>query len=652
MPESLPDPMGYAPERGLWRLLQAKGYEGSFQVFRENHPFAGTPESMIGPLDQEGIQARLALIQVQDLRYLERPTLVQLKDGSWAMLKEWTRQGCLLETPRGDLAQTLQELAQIWSGLGLDLAPPLGPGSLWRRLRSLAGAYRPHLVQVLLTTLILQALGLAGPFITGLVLNRALPDGAETLLVVVAVGIVLTALFQGWLNWLRGRFLLFMVNRMEVAAERGFLDHVLRLPFAFLQGTTLGDLLQAFGGLSAARELAMEKTLSTLLDGVMALVFLGAMVWVLPVPALVVLLATVVMAGATVATGRVEARIQRRLVETQATQRGYLSEILAGIGTLKAAGAERPSLLRWQGFFQKELRLGLREGQVRLWADAGLGLVSQGMASLLLIWGGWMVLEGVLQVGTLFAFLQLGASFSGAVLGVVDTYLVFIVLGPQLARTEALLAQAPEPAAAQAPSVTTAAAVLMEDIWFRYTPEGPWVLSGFNLQVAPGEDLALQSASGSGKTTILRLLAGLLTPEKGRISIDGALPRAARQRTLYLPQFVQIMGGTVLENLRLYSGGASEQALLDAARRSGLDELLASWPMGYHTILPNGGRSLSGGQRQLIALTGVLASARALLLLDEAMANVDGPRSAELLRALRERPWTMISARHSKVGLR
>ena len=650
MPDDGRELTGFTPAAALWRLLRAKGYEESFQIFQENHWLDDTAEAMTEPLKQAGIQARLALIQPEELRYLACPTLLRLKNGSWLLLRARSRRGFQVEAPQGAFAQTFQELKESYSGQALDLSPPMGTGSLWRRLWTLAAHHRPNLSQIALATLLLQFLGLAGPLITGVILNRALPNGAHSLLGLVAAGTLFVGLFQAWLGWFRGHVLLYLVNHMEVATERALLDHLLRLPFPFLQKRTVGELLQAFNGLSAARELLMEKTLGSLLDGAMAILYLGAMAWILPGPTLAAFAATLLIAAITLAAGRGEARLQGLGIELQAREQGYLSELMAGIGTVKAAGAEIPAHQRWNSYYRKELSLGLRQGRIRIWTDAGLGTLSQGLGVFLLIWGGRLVLDGALRLGTLFVFLQLSTAFTGAVMGVVDIGLSLILLGPQLAKAEAILAIPTETPLPKPHPMTPSlpGPALMEDVWFRYTPEGPWVLSGFNLQVESGDKFTLKGASGCGKTTVLRLMAGLFTPEKGTISIGGLSPRQARPSLLYLPQFIQIMGGTVMENLRVLAGGATLEAILRAARRSGLEDLAATLPMGYNTLLPHGGRSLSGGQRQLIAITAALASGRPLLLLDEAMANLDLQRSAVLAEALAEAPWTVISASHGR----
>ena len=186
----------------------------------------------------------------------------------------------------------------------------------------------------------------------------------------------------------------------------------------------------------------------------------------------------------------------------------------------------------------------------------------------------------------------------------------------------------------------------MEGVWFRYGPERPWVLQGYDLELEAGAHHELEGPSGSGKSTVLRLLAGLLVPERGRVLLAGRPPADLRQDLVYLPQFVRIFGGSVEDNLRLFSSGAPRDRIHATAAATGLAALVAHWPMGYQTLLSPGGRSLSGGQRQLIALTGAMASGRPLLLLDEALANLDPLHAAPLRELLHTGPWTLVSARH------
>ena len=638
---------GFPPLEGLWRLLVAKGYEGGFQGFLDSHGQRTEPEDLVEALEAQGIQARAALLQEEDLVFLECPTLVEIQGGTWALLLASGEGRLLLEAPQRRL--TLAECRGRFTGRALDLAPGLPPGAnLWVRLKGLFLHRTRELWLAAAATLLLQILALATPAITALVMNRALPDGATSLLWIVLVGLFLATAHQVWIGWIRDRILLFVSTRVEVSAERGFLEHALRCPFPFLQARTLGQLMQAFSGFLAARDLLPVKTVGVFLNASLAVVYLAAMGVILPMPTLLIVLVTGVIALVTLGVGRLEAKLEARQGEAQATEHGLLFELVAGIGTLKAAGAEGRGLSRWQRAFRKVLLLELARGKVNLWASVGVGALSQALSVVLLVWGGTHLLDGTLRIGTLFGYLQLSAGFMASVLVVVQTFITLMILKPQLARAQEILSMEPEPRARRQPPGQAPVTVRMEDVWFRYTPSGPWILQGYDLEVAAGTQRPLTGPSGSGKTTVLRLLAGLHQPERGTVRVAGLNPAEARDRLVYLPQFVQIFGGSIMENLRVFSNGAPVDRLRDAARRTGLQALVDTLPMGYQTLLPSGGRNLSGGQRQLIALTGALGSERPLLLLDEAMANLDGLHALPLQSVIEGGAWTVVAAHHAR----
>ncbi|HTL99239.1 MAG TPA: ATP-binding cassette domain-containing protein, partial [Holophagaceae bacterium] len=235
----------------------------------------------------------------------------------------------------------------------------------------------------------------------------------------------------------------------------------------------------------------------------------------------------------------------------------------------------------------------------------------------------YLVLQSEAGLGTLVAFVQMSSAFLSAFLNLANAYLAFVVLRPQLAPAVEVLEVETRPRVLPALARPLTGPVLVEGVWFRYEPKGPWVLKDSELRVEPGQVKHVQGPSGCGKSTLLRLIAGLYEPDQGNISIGGRPPASASGSLIYLPQFVQIYGGSILENLKLLSGQASLDRLLETAEQTGLQELLDHLPMGLETILPPGGGSVSGGQRQLIALTAVMASQRPLLLLDEAMSNLD-----------------------------
>jgi ABC-type bacteriocin/lantibiotic exporter with double-glycine peptidase domain len=641
---------GLPAEIATWRLLSLAGRaDASLVEFRENWRGDAEPEAMLPLLEFHHLPAHCVRIDDADLAGLDTPALLQLRDGSWLVLRALRdKDNLIVEGADGVLRASVQMLGAHLSGLAVELLPRLPEGaSLWARFRRLVLLQRGPLMRIALAAIPLQLLALVSPELSGLVLGRALPDGATALLHLAAVSIVAAALFTGGITWFRERVVLSLMTRLEVAVKRSFLDHVLRLGFPQLQRFTTGEFLQAFSGISVARTLFAERALGTLVDGALVIGYLLAMGVKLWAPTLLMLLVSILVAVLALVAGHAQARQQAEEVKAQARQRGYLTELIAGVRTIKAAGAERASHARWLRYFGHELDFTLRRLRIGLWPQVGMDATRQAFSVTMLVWGGYSVLQGSLGLGSMFGFLLLGEAFLRAMAGMVDAGLALLVLKPQLARTAELFAMPTRPCADPGPAGKLEGPVVLTDVWFRYAPDGPYVLREYHLELSAGANLVLEGPSGCGKSTILRLLAGLYVPERGSISLGGRDPERARERLLYLPQFIQIYAGTIMDNLRILSGGATRQRLLEAAALTRFDAVVDALAMRYDTPLPHGGATFSGGQRQLLALTAALASDRDLLLLDEPMANIDQVGAEHMTRLLQSQGRTIICAGHT-----
>ena len=640
---------GLEADVALWRLLSARGIETSLPRLREESALDDSLESMQVALSQHPLHARAIRIDhPRELAALELPTLLQLKTGRWVVLRECRRRQAVVDTADGLRRLPVLAIAPLLAGHGVETGADLPPGvGLWPRLRALLLGHRRVLLHFALASLALQALAVATPELTGRVMGAALPNDAESLLGLLAAATVAVGVFSGAFGRLRQRLVLYLLTRSEFTLRRGLLEHTLRLPFMELQKRSLGSLMQAFYGIASTRSQLAERILSAVVDGALALGFLALMGAKLWQPTLALALFAFAMAAVAVPIARVQARLQSGEVDAQAAQRGYLTELITGIRVVKAAGAERTAHALWRARFARELAFTLGKNRVGLWNDVGLQALRQTASMALLIWGGYAVLQGEIGVGTLFAFLLLAEAFLASLSNLVGTYLQIAMAVRQLAPADALLRLDALPPRRNVRGGAPSGAIEMRDVWFRYAPDGPWVLQDHALKVEPGQKITLRGPSGSGKSTALRLLAGLYAPERGSITIGGREPSMAATRMLYLPQFVGLHAGTIMDNLRNLSGNAPMPRIVDTAAQTGFDAVVASLLMGYHTPIPQGGLSLSGGQRQLLALTAALASDCDLLLLDEPMANLDTLLQARMNALLAASPATVISVGHT-----
>lgn len=647
-----PDPLdalqGLPLQEATCRLLRALGSAVETAEFARLWPLDGRVDRALKALDHLGHPARAVTLGLEDLRVVPLPTLVRANDGSWLVLRKRNRRSFVLEGAKGLETRTITQVQAGLSGLAFERVLGAREGGGARlRLFALLGAQRRLVIRLLVLSVLLQAAAIAAPQLSGHLLGRALPDGDTPLVYLLAGGILGAAALAAAFAWTRDRLLLFIATHADLALKRGFMDHVLRLPLVTAQRHSTGELLQAFSGITTARALLGERGAAALLDIAVMAACLAVMAVRMPGGAWVATAAGALIAATTIMAGTRQAREQAREVEAQARQRGYLTELVTGIGTVRALGVESICSERWARRLGTELRVRLRKQRAGLWSEVGADGIRQAATLAMLVWGGYGALQGTLSLVDLFAYLFLGEVFLQATAGVAQAGLALTLVRVQLSATDAVFMTPALPRLAPDPSPVVGR-IEMRDVWYRYTPDGPWVLKDHSFTVEPGEVVVLDSASGTGKTTMLRLLAGLCSPERGTVRLDRREPRTRSASVFYLPQFPQLHAGSMMDNLQTLSRAACQARILEAARLTGLERLASTMPMGFATPLPHGGGTLSGGQRQLLALTAALASDCPVLLLDEPLASLDSIQRERLMGVLRAQGRTLVIAEHGQ----
>jgi ABC-type bacteriocin/lantibiotic exporter with double-glycine peptidase domain len=614
------------------------------------HQVEGEPtaQALVTALVERGVNARVVDIGAGDLRYLALPTMVSMRGNRWALLRSVGRRHARIERFAGEIETVPRaELAQLFAGVALDLsARPMEGPLASRALRILRG----HARDLALIAAVLGAATLLGtlpPLLTRVLLDRVIPERSREVLFAVAVASLALGLHTAWLDAIRERAIRRLELRVTVVVSTELLEHVLGLPFAYVQRKRLGDLLQVLSSAGTASQLATSGILLPIFDVATALVY-GVLLF-LSLPALGASLACLALLNSAmvVASSRRAAVLQEQALRSRSRSAGLLAEVLGAMPTVRALGLERALGGEWLGRLLEEQALGTKRLNVALTGRiAGDGIGQLSTIGVFVI-GGLACLEGRLSTGALSANAMLASGFLSAVGGLASLPGKFWSARASLERTREVLAvKTDERPVRQGIVRQTAPRVEVQDVWFRHGPERAWALRSFSLDVEPGEMRILRSASGSGKTTLLRLIAGLYLPDRGSVSIDGYDAHRARERVAYVPQDALLFEGSILENLEMLSHGASRPALFEAAVRTGFAEVVAPLPMQYETWLPTGGGTLSGGERQLLVLTACLASNRPLLLLDEPLRHLDRASQSRLFGADLFRGRTVIVAMH------
>jgi ATP-binding cassette subfamily B protein RaxB len=575
-----------------------------------------------------GLPARPFRPHKEDLRHIRLPSLA-LSDLGEAFLVSRSRHG-RLQFQRADGSK-----AEIEAGRAaltfIEIAPALPHGCrfLPRLAKALRGEMRA-IVQLGALCGVVQLAALAPPLLTRMITDRLLPDGASDLLLVVCAALLLLQFHRAALDACRAGVARVLDALLESTVLRGSFADLLEKPFAALRNRNVGELLQPLTSAEAVRGLAVGLATTALVDCAVILSTLIALAGMVPAVALSMLAGgTATVAASTVLTRR-HAVLQRAEIDATERQNGYLHELIVGAPTISVCGAASTVFDGWlRRFVSQEVAI-LRRYVLALWLDLLFDGAHQAARLAALLWAAALCLQGHMSAGTLLASTMLADSLMRGLISFGVSALVISSAGIHLDRVDGALGSKPrQKPKALSTEAYAGLAIDIDGVWFRYGDDRPWVLADHKLKIRQGSVLRMQGGSGSGKTTLLRVLAGIEEPQRGRIQILGRAPAEARALIYYLPQQMHLFEGTIRQNLELLSG-ASYAAIRQVAARSGLQDWIDMLPMGYDTPLPPGAGNVSGGQRQLIALTAAVASGRPLLLLDESLANIDSETQARL----------------------
>ena len=534
--------------------------------------------------------------------------------------------------------------------------PSLGRGSvqladLWRFGLS---AVRREVIGILLLSGLTAALATIAPLLTRALVDDVLPQAERAQLPVVVAMLVIAVLMGALLATLQRLLLLRAEARIELHLESALMDRLLRLPLAFFRRFLAGDLAERVNAVAAIRSALSGSALPALLHGVFAvaslLLLLAFDKWL----ALVGIgLASIALAVVTTST-IVSIRHQRHIAERGGRLSGTLLQLISAMAKIRVAGAERRAFGVWAEQFAQQRALHVRAGETQnrfqLFRACYPLLAFVAFCAVLFVNSGAGGVVSHISTGSFIAALAAFSQFTGGMLGLGNTVLTVLRVVPQWERVAPILATPEEVRVHSADPGVLHGAVEFRHVTFRYGADTPLVLEDISFRAEPGEMVALVGASGSGKSTVVRLLLGLEHAANGSILLDGQdvqtldLP-AVRQQIGVVTQAARVTPGDIAGNI-LGPWNLTQADAWRAARLAGIADDIEQMPMGMHTVIGEGGGTFSGGQLQRLLIARALVHTPRLLVLDEATSALDNGTQRQVSECLERLAVTRIVIAH------
>jgi ATP-binding cassette subfamily B protein RaxB len=656
-----------ASECGLACLAMIASYHGhriDLNTLRRRYPISlsgVTLRGLIHVASQMHLASRPLRFEMHDIGLLNMPAVVHWDLNHFVVLKSVSARGVVVHDPSGGVkSYTMAEAGKHLTGVALELSPAEGfiakneraklpLRAFWGQMRGM----RPLLARIFVLSLALEAFAIAGPLYQRLMVDEVIARGDNDLMHGLALGFGSLAVITVATTALRAHIGLVVQNTVHFQMGARLFHHLIRLPLAFFEKRHIGDVLSRFQSIEPIRTVIAEGLILSLIDGLMAVATLAVIVYLSPLLGAIVFAAFVCYLVLRLAAYQRFRMLNEETIRAGALENTNFIESARAIQSIKLFNRESDREGQWLNLHADTVNASMRKSRAMIL----FGLMNQAVFGLENIASLYvavlLVLNGQISVGTIFAFLAYKTSFTSKAATLVDKILEFRLLDLHLERI-ADIALTPAEAGQDNPVwsvMPIRGKIELRNVSFRYAETERFILQNINLTIEAGSFVTIMGPSGGGKTTLMKIMLGLLEPTSGEVLIDG-VPlsavgiRAYRDQVGAVMQDDQLLSGTVAENICFFAPQLDMERVVTCAQMARVHDEIMVMPMGYNSFIGDMGSSLSGGQKQRVLLARSLYKQPKILFLDEGTAHLDVEREKEVNQQLRSLPITRISVAH------
>ena len=656
-----------AAECGLASLTMVASYYGHRvnlgglrQLYPTSMQGATMPQLMVIAADL-GLAPRAVRLELGEIGMLRLPAILHWDLNHFVVLEAVTARGNLVILDPATRRRTVSaaKASNHFTGIALELSPvadfkPIEARTttrltdLWSRMEH----FRSALGQVLVLSLVLQLTALLTPFYIQAVIDNAIAQGDANLLGLLLIGFGVVYALNAVTRALRDWVMLTLGQSLSFDLAGNVVRHLIRLPLAYFERRHVGDLMSRVGSISPIQSLLTRGLVNLLIDAVLFVTTFIVMVVISPLLAGIVLACTIGYLGySQLLYPAMRLRSEEEIV-ARAKEESYLMETIRAIRAVKIHGHEAQRESSWRNQYADVIGASYRSRLLDIRVSLAENLLFSSAFLICVYFGALRVIASQMTIGTLLAFLAYRGNFVTSATALVDQFQRWRLLGVHLERLSDIVTEpkedfSPQPCRARLmpPSVR------LDHLTFAYDMGESPVIDRASVTIPAGSFVAVIGPSGAGKTTLFRVLLGLLSPQLGRVLIDevpltSATMAAWRGRVGVVLQDDCLLTGTIADNIAFFDPNARREQIAKAARLAEIDADIARMPMGYDSLIGDMGAALSSGQRQRILLARALFRQPDVLFLDEGTANLDSQTETRISDMVARLPITRVVIAH------
>lgn len=639
------------------------GHETDVAEMRKRHPVSlkGATVSQIAEItDQMGMACRPLQLELAELAQLQLPAILHWNLNHFVVLHSVKGAWAHIHDPAvGALKLSLKAASDHFTGVAIELEP----GMAFKRkaappaieLKALIGkivGLKRGMAQLLGMALVIEVLALALPILTQWITDEAIVGGDRDLLTVLGLGMVAIGLSTAVIGAVRSYIGMYISARFNMQWMSNVMGRLMKLPVEYFERRHLGDIVSRFGAVKSIEHGLTNAAIEAALDGMLAVGTLVMMVLYAPGLASATVVAVILYGALRWLRFSAERTAATGVIAKQAKEQTYFLETVRGVRTIKLCNRERERRTAWLNLWVDATNAGLLMQKLSLLFGTSWSFISSVERAFVFWLGAAAVIDHRMSLGMLFAFLSYKEQFAGRVNRLIDSVVEFKMLGISAERLADIVLTAPEERnVVHRREPSDDLTLVVENVSFRYAADDALLLNGATLKVKPGECVAIIGPSGCGKTTYLKLILGILKPDKGKIHLGGlSIVQLGLQNyrnvVATVMQDDHLFAGSVFDNIAFLDPKPDPVWLHACARSACIHDEISQMPMGYHTLVGDMGSVLSGGQKQRVLLARALYRRPKILLLDEATSQLDVGNEAMIGEAIAALDITRIMIAH------